>query len=67
MKKFLCNRVLFCLLVFLLSTPLFSIPFTDFDFDSAELNEEIELDFDEFTITIYEIKKKGDTLTCSAD
>lgn len=67
MKKFLCNRVLFCLLVFLLSTPLFSIPFADFDFDSAELNEEIALDFDEFTITIYDIKKKGDSLSCSAD
>lgn len=66
MKKFLCNRVLFCLLVFLLTTPAFSIPFTDFDFDASEFDKEIELEFENYKIKISDIKRKGDSLSCYA-
>lgn len=67
MKKFLCNRVLFCLLAFFLITPAFSIPFTDFDFDAPQFDEETELEFEEYTIKISELKRKGNSISCQAE
>lgn len=66
MKKKSYGRVLFCMVVFWLAAPLFSIPFEEFDFDATEFEEETELEFEEYTITIFEPKRKGNSLACQA-
>ncbi len=67
MKIFFNSRVLlFCLLVLLPLTHTFAIPFADFDFDAVEFDTETELEFDDYTITLIEPRKKGKSISCEA-
>ncbi|MBQ1660970.1 MAG: hypothetical protein II054_00575, partial [Treponema sp.] len=54
------------MLVLLPLTHTFAIPFADFDFDAAEFDTETELEFDDYTITLIEPRKKGKSISCAA-
>ena len=67
MKNFFCTRVLpFCFLMLLSAAHAFAIPFADFNFDAAEFDVETELEFDDYTITVIEPKRKGKSISCAA-
>ena len=65
--KFFRNRFsLFCFFMLLSAAHAFAIPFADFNFDAAEFDVETELEFDDYTITVIEPKRKGKSISCAA-